>query len=328
MIALPEIGALVPGSHNAITDVSGIRVGHATVREAGRFNTGVTAIVPGSLPVPAALSVGNGYGKLVGVTQLQELGEIETPVLLTSTLSAFRVADYLVSWLLQQPGNEGITSINPVVGETNDSYLSDIRARPITENHVFSALRGASSGPVEQGCIGAGAGTSMCGFKGGIGSASRRVSGIEASGGAAQEPYTVGALVQTNFGGTLTIAGTPYPAPADPEPEFGSCMIVVATDAPLDARQLARVARRAIFAMARVGASYSHGSGDYAIALATRRAEPLPDAALTPLFAATMEAVEAALIHSVLHAETTAGPDGRVRHAFRDVYPAAFAPEI
>ncbi|MCO5226521.1 MAG: P1 family peptidase [Thermomicrobiales bacterium] len=314
---------LPTGVHNAITDVPGIRIGQVTVREEGRFNTGVTAIVPDALPIPAAVFAGNGYGKLIGVTQIQELGELETPILLTGTLSAFRVADHLVSWMLQQPGNERMTSVNPVVGETNDGYLSDIRARPITEEHVFTALRTATTGPVAQGCVGAGAGTSMCGFKGGIGTSSRIVTAGDSDDpdGTTYGPYTVGALVQTNFGGTLVMDGTSYSVPTDPSPEYGSCMIVVATDAPLDARQLERIARRAVFAMARVGASYSHGSGDYAIAISTRTEGCLPDAALSPMFTSTMDAVESALLNSVLHAETTHGPDGHVRRSFRDCYP-------
>lgn len=321
--AMIHPGSLSAGPHGAITDVPGIRVGQVTVRDEGRFNTGVTAVVPDRLPIPAAVFAGNGYGKLIGVTQIQELGEIETPILLTGTLSAFRVADHLVSWMLQQPGNERMTSVNPVVGETNDGYLSDIRARPITEEHVFTALRTASDGPVEQGCVGAGAGTSMCGFKGGIGTSSRIVTANDSDDPAATTygPFTVGVLVQTNFGGTLIMDGKTYPVPTESSSEYGSCMIVVATDAPLDARQLARVARRAVFAMARVGASYSHGSGDYAIAISTRLDGRIPDAALSPIFMATMDAVESALLHSVLHAETTRGPDGRVRRSLRDCYP-------
>lgn len=320
---MTQIGNLPVGACNAITDVTGIRVGQVTVREEGRFNTGVTAIIPDTLPTPAAVFAGNGYGKLIGVTQIQELGEIETPILLTGTLSAFRVADHLVSWMLQQPGNERMTSVNPVVGETNDGYLSDIRARPITEEHVFTALQSAKSGPVEQGCVGAGAGTSMCGFKGGIGTSSRIVTASDGDDPNAMSygPFTVGALVQTNFGGTLIMDGMAYPAPVDPAPEYGSCMIVVAIDAPLDARQLARVARRAVFAMARVGANYSHGSGDYAIAVSTRPDGRIPDSALSPVLAAAMDAVESALLNSVFHAETTHGPEGRVRRSLRDCYP-------
>ena len=205
------IGDIPTGLQNAITDVPGIRVGQTTVREEPRFHTGVTAIVPDRLPIPAAIFSGNGYGKLIGVTQVQELGEIETPIVLTGTLSAFRAADALVGWMLEQPGHEKTTSINPLVGETNDGHLSDIRARPITERHVFDALDSASDGPVDEGCVGAGTGTRALGYKAGIGTSSRR---LYASGedDAKQEPlgpYTVGALVQSNFGGRLTIAGVP-----------------------------------------------------------------------------------------------------------------------
>lgn len=312
-----SIGDLPTGAHNAITDVPGIRVGQTTIREEGRFHTGVTAVVPDRLPIPAALFAGNGYGKLIGVTQVQELGEIETPILLTGTLSAFRVADALVSWMLEQPGHEKTTSINPVVGETNDGFLSDIRTRPITPEHVFAALNGASDGPVDEGCVGAGSGTRALGYKAGIGTSSRIVSAVdEDAPGSVFGPYTVGALVQSNFGGTLTVQGTPYPAPAIPAADKGSCMIVVATDAPLDARQLERVARRAVFAMARMGANYSHGSGDYAIAIGTRPEGAVPDAALTPIFGATMDAVEEALLNSLFMAQTTHGIEGRVMPAF------------
>lgn len=307
------IGDLPPGPLNAITDVPGIRVGQTTIRQEPRFNTGVTAIVPDRLPIPAAIFSGNGYGKLIGVTQVQELGEIETPVLLTGTLSAFRVADSLVSWMLQQPGHEKTTSINPVVGETNDGYLSDIRARPITEEHVFHALESASHGPVDEGCVGAGTGTRALGYKAGIGTSSRYIyaSGEDAPANERQGPFTIGALVQSNFGGTLTIQGKQYPAAKPAEADNGSCMIVVATDAPLDSRQLDRVAKRAVFAMGRVGASYSHGSGDYAIAISTRPGGHLPDAALSPLFMATMDAVEEALLNSLFMATTTHGFEGR-----------------
>lgn len=310
------------GPLDAMTDVAGIAVGHATVREEGRFNTGVTAIVPDRLPTPAGLFVGNGYGKLIGATQLLELGEIETPILLTGTLSAFRVADAVVTWMLEQPNHASTTSINPIVGETNDGYLSDIRARPIRDEDVFAALRSAHTGSIEQGCVGAGAGTSALGFKGGIGTSSRTVH-LDTGGAASASPatFTVGALVQTNFGGTLVMDGRTWPAEVDPAPEFGSCMIVVATDAPLVARQLGRVARRAVFAMARVGANFSHGSGDYAIAVATRQDGSVADDALSPLFAATMDAVESALVSSLMHAVTTRGPGGRFRRSLLDTYP-------
>lgn len=312
-------GPLETGPHNAITDVPGIRVGQTTLHEGTRFHTGVTAIVPTGLPVrktiPAGLFVGNGYGKLIGATQLVELGEIETPIVLTATLSAFKAADALVTWMLDQPGKEDMRSVNPLVGETNDGYLSDIRARPITERMVLDALDGATDGPVAEGCVGAGAGTSSLGFKAGIGTSSRRVDG-----------HTVGALVQSNFSGTLTVLGVPIDADEvlqevrgedeSPDMEDGnSCMIIVATDAPLDSRQLDRVARRAVFAMARVGAGYTHGSGDYGLAISTDEGARIPHADLNPYFAATMDCVEEALLNSVFMAETTRGPDNHVRHA-------------
>lgn len=295
------IGDFQTGAGNAITDVPGIRVGHTTIENA---NTGVTAIVPDSLPIPAAVFSGNGYGKLIGSTQIDELGEIETPILLTSTLSAFRAADALVSWMLQQPGHEQTRSLNPVVGETNDGRLSDIRARLITEQHVFNALNTASAGAVGEGCIGAGSGTVALGFKGGIGTSSRVVN-----------EHMVGAIVQSNFGGTLRVQGQSIPAPVESEADHGSCMIVVATDAPLDARQLGRIAKRAVFAMDRVGASFGHGSGDYGIAINTRTGERIRDADLNQFFSATMDAVEEALLNSLFMAETTTGVDGTVIHS-------------
>lgn len=316
------VGDLPTGEHDALTDVPGVRVGHTTLHEGDRVHTGVTAVVPdvlgrgpGQRPsLPCGLAVGNGYGKLVGATQVAELGEIETPLLLTATLSAFRAADALVTHVLGRPGYEQVRSLNPVVGETNDGFLSDIRARPVTEEHVLAALDGAAPGPVAQGCVGAGTGTAALGYKGGIGTASRVVTGEAGS-------WTVGALVQSNFSGTLTVRGVPMPAvdllgPANPggqRPDDGnSCMIVVATDAPLDARRLDRVARRAVFAMGRVGAGYTHGSGDYALAFTTADpATPLvADAGLDPFFAATMDAVEEALLASVLTATTTVGHRG------------------
>jgi D-aminopeptidase len=258
---------------------------------------------------------------------LVELGEIETPVLLTGTLSAFRVADALVSYVIGKPGNEGVESLNPVVGETNDGYLSDIRSRPITEAHVFEALRTATDEPVEQGCVGAGSGTAALGFKGGIGSASRRVD-LDDGG-----TCTVGVLAQTNFSGTLTVAGVPITAqealgldtppalrspgirPAKDEPQGNSCMLVVATDAGLDARQLRRVATRAVFGMARAGSDFAQGSGDYAIAFDTAPASGFPDGRLNPLFFAVQEAVAEAILDSLFLATTTSGVDGHVRHA-------------
>lgn len=307
-------GTHEPGPHNAITDVPGIRVGQMTRHEGTRIHTGVTAIVPTGLgtrqTIPAGLFVGNGYGKLIGATQLVELGEIETPIVLTSTLSAFRAADALVTYMLEQSGNEDMRSVNPIVGETNDGYLSDIRARPVTETMVLDALNNASQGPVAEGCVGAGAGTTALGFKAGIGTSSRRVDG-----------HTLGAIVQANFSGTLTVLGVPIDAEeaaaaGSPDRENGnSCMIVVATDAPLDSRQLDRIARRAVFAMARVGAGYTHGSGDYGLAISTGDGPHVPDTELDHFFATTLECVEEALLNSVFMAETTHGPDSHVRYA-------------
>ncbi|MFC8597794.1 P1 family peptidase [Isoptericola sp. NPDC057191] len=330
------VGDLPTGPANAITDVAGVRVGHTTLHDGERLHTGVTAVVPDVLgagpgqrrSLPCGLFVGNGFGKLVGATQVAQLGAIETPIVLTATLSAFRAADALVTHVLAWPGYEEVRSLNPVVGETNDGYLSDIRARPLTEAHVLAALDCAAPGPVAQGCVGAGAGTTALGYKGGIGTASRRVDVA----GAAR---TVGALVQSNFSGTLTVRGVRMPATdlfgTESIPSAGlraeridavpngseaidgnSCMIVVATDAPLDARRLERVARRAVFAMGRVGADFTHGSGDYGLAFSTADpAAPLVlDDALDPLFAAVMDAVEEALLASVLTATTTVGHRG------------------
>lgn len=305
------------GPLNAITDVTGVRVGHTTI-VGDEINTGVTAIVPDALSatrptLAAGLAVGNGYGKLVGATQIAELGAIETPVLLTSTLSAFRVADALVTEVLAQPWHATTTTLNPVVGETNDGFLSRIRDRPIGPDHVRQALAAASAGPVAEGSVGAGTGTTALGFKGGIGTASRVVAIGERS-------ATVGVLVQSNFTGTLRIAGVPIPAAellTDPPAETvgNSCMIVVAVDAPFEGRQLNRIARRAIYGMRGVGADFATGSGDYAIAFATGEGLPPRDDDLTPLFHATMLAVEEALINSVLRASTARGPEGRVAYA-------------
>ncbi|HVH84571.1 MAG TPA: P1 family peptidase [Steroidobacteraceae bacterium] len=328
-----RVGVLPPGALDAITDVAGVAVGHTTIVRGDTVRTGVTAIVPhpGNLfreKVPAAISVGNGFGKLTGVTQVEELGEIETPILLTSTTSVARVADALISYMLQLPGNEDVLSINPVVGETNDGYLNDIRGRHITADDVFGALARARGGPVEEGAVGAGTGTVAFGWKGGIGTASRLLS--KTLGG-----YTVGVLVQTNFGGVLTIGGAPVgrelgqyylhdqAARAGPRRDSadGSCMIVVATDAPLDARELRRLAARALLGLARTGSSASNGSGDYAIAFSsapevrihtedkaiTRRTEVVTTAAMSPLFEAAIEATEEAIYNSMLKATTTSG---------------------
>jgi D-aminopeptidase len=339
------IGVFEPGPNNAITDVAGVRVGHATVRgEHG--NTGVTAVLPPGDDwfrdrVPAAIIVGNGFGKLVGVTQIRELGELETPILLTCTLCVWRAADAMVEWLLARPGMQGVRSINPVVGETNDGSLNDIRSRPITSADVARALEAAAAGAIEEGSVGAGAGTVAFGWKGGIGTASRVLP--ENYGG-----YSVGVIVQSNYGGILTIGGAPvgrelgrysfqrdverrgaddrepessaYAAdaarPADASPD-GSIMIVVATDAPLDQRNLERLARRALFGLARTGSTMSNGSGDYVISFSTaesvrrgaadrvRAEESLNNDAITPLFQAVAEATEEAIYNSLLRATTT-----------------------
>ncbi|WP_231605349.1 P1 family peptidase, partial [Micromonospora sp. HK10] len=313
------VGPLPTGRHNAITDVPGVLVGHTTVDDGRDLHTGVTAVVPGQLgpgrwSLPAAVHTGNGYGKLVGSTQVDELGVLESPIVLTATLSVFRAADALLTYLMA--GRPDGLSFNPLVGETNDGHLSDIRRRPITEEHVLDAIRRASGGPPAEGCVGAGTGTSALGYKGGIGTSSRVVR-------TAAGAVTVGALTQSNFGGVLTVLGVPLPveelvpAADRTEPPGNSCMIVVATDAPLDARRLGRLARRAIFAMGRVGAAYQNGSGDYAIAFSTAPPGqvPLPDADLDPVFAAVLDSVEEALLNSLFTATTTTGVAGRTRHA-------------
>jgi D-aminopeptidase len=269
-------GILAPGPLNANTDVAGVRVGQATVVAGDSVHTGVTAILPhdGNLffdRVPAAVHIGNAFGKLVGFTQVKELGELETPILLTCTLCVWRVADALVDELIAQPGMERVGSINPVVGETNDGGLNAIRSRPVGREAVHAALAGAASGPVAEGSVGAGAGTSAFEWKGGIGTSSRR---LPASLGG----WTVGVLVQSNFGGVLQVLGAPvgrelgkYAFRNDVERERGdgSIMIVVATDAPLSDRNLQRLAARAIMGLARTGSSASNGSGDYVIAFST-----------------------------------------------------------
>jgi len=312
------VGTLPTGPHNAITDVDGVLVGHTTIDDGADLHTGVTAVVPTRLAtsrtLPAAVYVGNGHGKLVGSTQIDEFGVLESPVVLTGTLSVFRAADAVLTHLMADHP-DGL-SFNPLVGETNDGHLSDIRRRPVTEQHVLDALTAAADGPVAEGCVGAGTGTSALGYKAGIGTSSRIV---EVSG----ERVTIGVLVQANFGGVLTVLGVPMPvddliASVDrTELPGNSCMIVVATDAPLDARQLARLARRAIFAMGRVGASYSSGSGDYAIAFGAAAVpqKPLPDGEINPLFSAVLDATEEALLNSLVAATTTTGVYGRTSHA-------------
>ena len=328
-----KVGVLPTGPLDAVTDVAGVEVGHTTIIRGDDLHTGVTAILPhpGNLyreKVPGAVFVGNGFGKLAGSTQVDEIGDIETPILLTSTTSVPLVADALISYMLALPGNEDVLSINPVVGETNDGYLSDIRGREITPEDVFAAINNAKSGPVEEGAVGAGTGTVVFGFKGGIGTSSRRLP--PKLGG-----YTVGVLVQTNYGGVLTIAGAPvgrelgqYYLREELQQAGGakdrgdrSVMIVVATDAPMDARNLKRLAARAWLGVARTGSSASNGSGDYAIAFSTapqlrirtedkaltRHIEVLTNDAMSPLFLAVIEATEEAVYNSMLRATTTTG---------------------
>ncbi len=339
-------GTLPAGPMNAITDVPGIRVGHTTLIEGSDIRTGVTAIVHdvllgagpgGQRTLQAGLSVFNGFGKMVGTTQVTELGTIETPVLLTSTLSVFRVADAVLSYLHSRPAYAGSDTLNPVVAETNDGYLSDIWARPITEEHVAGALDTASAGPVAEGCVGAGTGTGALGYKAGIGTSSR-VCSLGAG------PVTLGVLVQANFGGQLTVLGVPIPPPelpaeplsAEPQPSDGgnSCVIVLATDAGLDSRHLTRLAARAFGGMARTGSDFSGHSGDYALAISTAGAltgrlpasggglataadggGPVPDKDLDLLFQAAIEATEEAILNSLFMAVTTAGVGGHARQA-------------
>ncbi len=325
------IGTLPTGPHNAITDVKGVRVGHCSLRRGDHIRTGVTVILPhtGNLfaeKVPAAVVIGNGYGKLIGSTQIHELGEIESPIALTNTLNVGKVADALVEWSLDQTGNAKVRSVNVVVGETNDGYLNDIRGRHVNAEHLRTALAAATGGAVAEGAVGAGTGTVCFGYKGGIGTASRRVSS-----------YVVGVLCQSNFGGQLQIAGQPVP-PAKPRAardqkqtkDDGSCMIIVATDAPLDARNLARLGRRALHGMARTGASFSNGSGDYVVAFCTAPSQRiradgksttggpvLRNDRMSPLFRAVADATEEAILNSLFMATTTSGRDGHRVTAIR-----------
>jgi len=322
------VGSFPPGPLNAITDVAGVRVGHTTVTHGDSINTGVTAILPhGGNPfrdkVSAAIVVGNGFGKLAGSTQVNELGELESPIVLTCTLCVPRAADAVLTWLLGLPGNEDVRSANPVVGETNDGYLNNIRARPITEADVLSAIRSAAEGPVAEGAVGAGRGTVAFGWKGGIGTASRRLPPLWGG-------WTVGVLVQTNYGGELTIGGAPVgrelnrssprngvgaQRAAPLQTGDGSIIMVVATDAPLDHLRLERLARRALAGLARTGSTFSNGSGDYVIAFSTNRT-PTPlvvNDAMSPLFQGAIEATEEAIYNSLLRAETVRGFRGVVR---------------
>jgi D-aminopeptidase len=316
-------GVLSPGRLNAITDVAGVAVGHATVREGDSVRTGVTAILahggnPFQERVPAAIHVGNGFGKLVGVTQVAELGELETPILLTCTLCVWKAADAMVAQLLARPGMEEVRSINPVVGETNDGYaLNAIRGRPVAERHVRAALESASGGPVAEGSVGAGTGTVAFGWKGGIGTSSRRTKSDSA--------WTVGVLAQSNFGGDLHIAGVPVgralgrngvTMAGEPQGARGSIMIVVATDAPLSDRNLRRLAARAIIGVGRTGSAMDNGSGDYVIAFSThpavrrrygeerRTVAELGNDAMSDLFEGTVEATEEAIYNSLFKATT------------------------
>lgn len=329
-------GIMAPGPLNAITDVAGVQVGQVTLHRQPDTHTGVTAILPhgGNVfqdKVPAGLAVANGFGKLAGATQIVELGEIETPIILTNTLSVPQAADALITWTLAQPGNEAVRSVNAVVGETNDGYLNNIRKRVVTPEDVLAALRGVRSGPVEEGAVGAGAGTMAFDWKGGIGTSSRV---LPASLGG----YTIGVLVQANYGGVLSVDGDPVglrtgkyylsekvAEQAKPSTADGSLMIVIATDAPLSDRNLTRLARRSFAGQARTGSAFSNGSGDYAIAFSTsekvrrtpqrRRAEAqlteLPNDAVSPLFVAVAEATEEAIYNALLMARTIHSVDAQ-----------------
>lgn len=324
-------GILPAGPGNAITDVPGVKVGQLTKIEGQDIRTGVTAILPhgGNIfqeKVPAAIFVGNGFGKLAGVTQVQELGNLESPIILTNTLSVAAGIEGVVRYSLAQPGNESVQSVNAVVGETNDGYLNDIRGMHISPEDVLMAIRSAKTGQVEEGNVGAGTGTVCFGWKGGIGTASRKLP--ESMGG-----HTVGLLVQTNFGGNLQIAGVPvgeklgkYPFKDALEKSDGSCMIVVATDAPVLERNLERMAQRAMMGLAKTGGIASNGSGDYVIAFSTheglriphsipsqrlQKAEFLGNDDMTALFMAVIEATEEAIINSLFAAESMVGKEDR-----------------
>jgi D-aminopeptidase len=326
-------GIYLPGPLDAITDVAGVRVGHKTLIEGDSVRTGVTAVLPhgGNLfqdKVAGAVFVGNAFGKLAGSTQVNELGTIETPVVLTNTLSVGVAVDAVVRYTLAQPGNEQVRSVNAVVGETNDGGLNDIRGQHVTGQHVLEAIARARDGPVAEGTVGAGTGTILFGWKGGIGTSSRVV----------PDGYVVGVLAQANFGGNLTIAGVPIfrvlqpprrvavdrpGAGSSPEAGDGSCMLIVATDAPVDTRDLRRLAARAVFGLGRTGSSYSNGSGDYAVAFSTspemrsrfaetapRTRRILPTDAVSPLFQAALEATEEAVYNALFRATTVASKIG------------------
>ncbi len=324
-----KIGILPPGLLNAITDVQGVRVGHTTLHKGDHVHTGVTAILPHDgnifqLKVPAALYVGNGFGKIAGTTQIEELGQIETPILLTNTLNVSTAVDALIEYTLSQAQNEDVKSVNAVVGETNDGRLNDIRGQHLNKRHMLQAIQQAKGGPVAEGSIGAGTGTVCFGYKGGIGTASRAIP--KSLGG-----YTVGVLVQANFGGILEIDGVPvaqelgkFPYKRDIEDADGSCMIVVATDAPLNTRNLKRLAQRAMLGLARTGGFASNGSGDYVIAFSVyadnlesyRPFKPIQlkrevnNDFMSPLFLASVEATEEAIINALFKATTYTGFQG------------------
>jgi D-aminopeptidase len=323
-------GAGSPGPLNAITDVAGVAVGHATIVTGDTVRTGVTAVIPhaGNLfkeKVPAGVFVGNAFGKLAGSTQIEELGTIETPVVLTNTLSVGTAVDAVVRWTLDQPGNGDVRSVNAVVGETNDGTLNDIRGQHVTREHVLAAIGAARTGAVAEGTVGAGTGTIAFGWKGGIGTSSRRVR-------IGADEWTVGVLVQTNFGGRLTIAGVPVwqhltpPRGGAGAPADGSCMILIATDAPVDARELKRLAARGVYALARTGSTYSNGSGDFAIAFSTHPAlrvtsttgvanrTVLGTDSMSALFEGVLDATEEAVDNSLLRA-TDVTANGRTIHA-------------
>ncbi|MEE9466016.1 MAG: P1 family peptidase [Candidatus Neomarinimicrobiota bacterium] len=338
-----EPGILTPGEHNAITDVAGVMVGHKTLIKGRAIRTGVTAILPhgGNLfqqKVPAAVYVGNGFGKAAGFLQVRELGNIESPIILTNTLNVGTAVAAGVAWTLDQPGNGDVRSVNVIVGETNDSYLNDIRGQHVTGRDVIAAIEAARPGLVVEGSVGAGTGTRAFGWKGGIGTASRRLP--NSLGG-----FTVGALVQSNFGGILTMDGIPVgqilgqysfrdhvegtsgEAPLGDVQEYGSCMIVLATDAPLSPRNLERLAKRAVLGLARTGSFMSKGSGDFVITFSTQNKVPydtgdlthtgeyLRNDALSPLFLAAVESVEEAVYNSLLQATTVTGRDGHTLEA-------------
>ncbi|MEY4634862.1 MAG: hypothetical protein RJA55_660 [Acidobacteriota bacterium] len=326
-------GVFATGPLNAITDVAGVSVGHTTLIAGDHVRTGVTVVVPhaGNVfqnKVPGAVFIGNAFGKLAGSTQVDELGTIETPVALTNTLGVGAAMDGLVRWTLDQPGNQNVRSVNALVGETNDSGLNDIRGQHVRPQHVLEALKAATTGVVPEGSVGAGTGTQAFGWKGGIGSASRKLP-------AAQGGYTLGVIVQSNYGGVLTMGGAPVgqllgryayqPRPDKPEVGDGSCMIVVATDAPIDARDLKRVAARAIYGLARTGSSFSNGSGDFAIAFSTapdlrtrfgssapQARTLLPTDGVSALFQAALEATEEAVYNSLLMATPMTSRSGTV----------------